>query len=99
MRRRFNLAAVNAADSPQTKFPSAYCRSKPMSVASCIHSLLAAAGKKVPTHFESKPNRRRQHLDELLYRSKSDDENCWFTEMFSYVWVKTMLCGMIWVWV
>ena len=27
------------------------------------------------------------------YRSKSDSENCWFTEMFSWVWVKTNFPG------
>ena len=37
MRRRFDLAVVNAADGPRAKFPSAYCRNKSMSVASCIH--------------------------------------------------------------
>ena len=49
-----------------------------------VHPLINGRRRqKVPTHFESKPNRRGQHLDGLLYRSKSDDENCWFTEMFS----------------
>ena len=55
MPRRFDLAVVNAADDPCAKFPPAYCRNKSMSVASCIHLLVAAAGKKCQPIFESIP--------------------------------------------
>jgi len=38
-----------------SEFPSAYCRNKSMSVASCIHLSMAAEGKKCQPNFEYIP--------------------------------------------
>jgi hypothetical protein len=40
-----------------SEFPPAYCRNKSMSVASCIHLLVAAAGQKCQPIFESMQSR------------------------------------------